>query len=212
LDDLPVMGMSLVILPWDYRVKDDLAVVQRNAEECVAIWRKCGDDWFLSWALSGLAYVAYLQHDVEQALALYEDSATLLRRLHEKALLAGILRQLAFIALDKNELQRANGLTQESLQLNVDTREWQGVAGCVVCMAVIALALADDERAANLFGAAQNMTHSFGFVLKLQDQQVFEQGVASLKQRVDAGTFAKAWAAGRALTREQAVALALEVS
>ena len=210
LDDLPIMGMSLSLLPWDRTDEDDLTEAQRKAEECVAIWRKCGDDWFLSWAISGAAHVAYLQHDIEQALALFEESAAMLRSLREKTLLAGILRQLAFIALEMNEVKRADGLTRESLQLNVEMREWQGAAGSLACIAAIALAQANSERAATLMGATQKLVESSGFVLNTQDRQVFKQNMASLNQRIDSEAFAKAWATGRALTREQAIQLALK--
>jgi hypothetical protein len=67
-------------------------------------------------------------------------------------------------------------------------------------------------RAARLFGASDALFEAIGQVRDPAFAAAYERFVADVRAQVDAAAFAAAYAAGQALTLEQAIAYALEVS
>ena len=65
-------------------------------------------------------------------------------------------------------------------------------------------------RAARLFGAAAALRESANFPLSPVMRADYERDLAVARTQLDVTTFAAAWAAGRALTLEQAITEALE--
>ncbi len=66
------------------------------------------------------------------------------------------------------------------------------------------------ERAARLFGAANALLERSGAVLDEVDQAEHARDVAATRAQLDEATYAAAWAEGRAMTLEHAIAYALE--
>jgi len=65
------------------------------------------------------------------------------------------------------------------------------------------------ERAARLFGAADKLLEGTPAVLTVEDRTMYEQSLAAARSMLDEEMFASAWAEGRAMTLEQAIAYAL---
>ena len=65
-------------------------------------------------------------------------------------------------------------------------------------------------RAARLFGAAEALRETLGAPLFPSHLNHYQQGVAAARAQLDDKTFAAAWAEGRAMTLEQAIAYALD--
>jgi len=68
------------------------------------------------------------------------------------------------------------------------------------------------SRWAQLFGAAEGLRAVIGIVVSGLpiERAAYEESVASVRAQLDQQTFAAAWAEGRAMTLEQAIALALD--
>ena len=66
------------------------------------------------------------------------------------------------------------------------------------------------ERAAQLLGTAQTWQEAFGFALPSGEREIHDRGVAALRTVLPEETFAAAWAQGREMTLEEAVAYALQ--
>ena len=64
-------------------------------------------------------------------------------------------------------------------------------------------------RAARLFGAAEALRESVCVPLPRVHCADYERDVAAARTQLDEATFAVAWAAGQAMTLEQAIAYAL---
>jgi hypothetical protein len=60
-----------------------------------------------------------------------------------------------------------------------------------------------------MFGAVDGLLESMGSVLDMEDRQAYERQVAQVRTLLGAEAFARAWAAGRALSLEQALRQAL---
>jgi hypothetical protein len=71
--------------------------------------------------------------------------------------------------------------------------------------------LGKGRRAARLFGAVEALRERTGSAITLSPwRELHERHLESLRTRLDAVELAAAWAEGRAMTFEQAIAYALE--
>jgi hypothetical protein len=101
---------------------------------------------------------------------------------------------------------------RESLVLNAEVEDIQAVAACVAAFGAVALARGDLTRAARLYGASEALSQSIHTRLLVFDHEQFERNVTALREQLDAAALNAAWAEGRAMTLEQAVAYALHGS
>ena len=76
--------------------------------------------------------------------------------------------------------------------------------------AVLAAAQNQMERAARLLGAAENLYASIHFEMSAKERAEHDQAIASARAALGDEAFAAAWAEGRMMTMEQAIAFALE--
>jgi predicted ATPase len=153
-------------------------------EESVRLFQSVGDRWGLSWALSGLGQNHLSLGDAQQAKAMFEQSLRLCRAVDNPAGMIMCLAGLARVGAG----QRLNGQA-ESPQRLVELR-----------------------RAVRLLGAADALRERIGSAMWRASTTVIEQNTAEVRALLDESTFAAAWAEGRALTPEQAIAQALESS
>ena len=112
----------------------------------------------------------------------------------------------------------------ESLQLRRELGDKGGIAWCLEKLAEIALTTGqrdsgprqgeDFQRAARLFGGAEALRAPVNSVIDLVDQPEYERQVALVRSQLGETSFTAAWAAGRAMTLDQAIeyALAVELS
>jgi hypothetical protein len=78
------------------------------------------------------------------------------------------------------------------------------------CFAFIAVAQAQPQRAARLLGRAEALRESIDSPMRASEHAEYDQNVSALRAQMDDSAFAAAWAEGRAMMMEQAIALALE--
>ena len=102
--------------------------------------------------------------------------------------------------------RRQGHLAQAKLLYRETILRWQkighraAIAHQLECFAFIAKAQEEDQRAAKLFGAAEILRENPNLPMNPMEQVEYEREVSDLRANMDASTFAKAWAAGRALT------------
>jgi hypothetical protein len=70
----------------------------------------------------------------------------------------------------------------------------------------------DTQPAPRLFGAAEALCETIAAPRPARYWNHYQRGVAAARAQLDGVTFAAAWAAGRALTLEQAIAEALKAT
>jgi tetratricopeptide (TPR) repeat protein len=124
---------------------------------------------------------------------------------------AWALTSLGLTAICQGDYRRAAALLKESLALSRDLGDKRDMAAGMEELASVACAQEQTERAARLFGAGQALREALGAPLPPADQAPYDRGVAVARARLGENAFAAAWAQGRAMALEQAVAYALEV-
>jgi hypothetical protein len=114
------------------------------------------------------------------------------------------------VALRREEYGAARDLYEESLAI---CRELGNRLGCVVGLeglAALAVALGQSERAARLFGAAEELREAMGFrPLWPSERAEHERPVTAVRTALGQEAFAAAWTEGRAMSLEDAIAYAL---
>ena len=127
-------------------------------------------------------------------------------------------RGLAYVALQRGQVERAAALGLESLLIHRERRDAWGLAASLAVSAALAVVRGQAERAARLYGAAAAQLATtarlagnvHGRHRYPHDQAEQERYIAILHTQLDEATFNAAWEAGRTLTLEQAIELALE--
>ena len=93
--------------------------------------------------------------------------------------------------------------------------EWkEGIAHCLLGIGGVASAVRQAERAARLLSAAETLLDSIGLSLAAwpEVRADYDRYVAVARAHLSEEAFAAAWAVGRTMTIEQAIAEALAVA
>ncbi|MFQ5796796.1 MAG: BTAD domain-containing putative transcriptional regulator, partial [Candidatus Bipolaricaulia bacterium] len=181
------------------------------SEESLALSREIGDKWDAAYSLIGLGHVARHQGDLGRVTELCKESLTLFRELEDKPGIADSLRELGVTAAVQSDYGRAVALFKEALALYREVGYKPGSTESLEGLAGVAGANGQPERAARLFGAAEALREAIGFPLPPSYRaDYYDRNVAAVRTKLGEEAFAMAWAEGRAMTLEQAIAYALK--
>lgn len=190
-------------------VRGDDPTIRGQLEAALARWRELGDAWGMAQALNFLGDLARSQGRDADAAGHYQESLALLRQEGLTGTVPSLLHNLGYLAVRGGRPRHALHLFRESLTHFRDQGDQRGVAECLAGLGGALAALKQPERAARLFGAAEAL--SAGATLWPANQADYARHVAAARAPLADATFAAAWAAGRALSLEQAIGGALAV-
>ncbi|HLV99393.1 MAG TPA: tetratricopeptide repeat protein [Ktedonobacterales bacterium] len=194
------------------RVASDQGDLERAAAlytDSLALARELGDQQEIVAVLTNLGHVASKQGDLERAVALYADALARARQRGDRDQLALCLNNLGDVARRRGEVAQAEGLTREALTVYWELRDPRRCAMVLESLAVSASAAGQGERAARLMGAATALRERLGTPLPARSVAEVEQAVAAARAALGEEAWAAAYAAGRALSLEQAILEAL---
>jgi predicted ATPase/class 3 adenylate cyclase len=181
-------------------------------QDALDVFRHEGMKDTIAWSLLNLGRIAYVQGDLVRALRLFEESLALFRDLDYRDGVAQVLLDLARVARVQGDHNVAAERFAESLVLCREVENARDTVYCLAGLASIAAASGQPERAARLFGVAEALRESAGILLPPVQRADYEHDVTAARAQLNEATFAAAWAAGRALSVEQAIAEALRVA
>jgi ATP/maltotriose-dependent transcriptional regulator MalT len=130
----------------------------------------------------------------------------LFRELGNKAGAAGALYDLALAAQAQGDLSRALAYLAESVTLLCDQGNQPAISTCLVAFAGVANQARQPARAARLLAAAQKLREAAGTPSPSAIGADFEHNAAGARAQLDEAAYAAAWAEGRALSLDQAIA------
>jgi hypothetical protein len=180
------------------------------AVEHVGLRRQVGDPQSLCWALNVLGETARLLGDNAGAVAAYEEALEWARELSSWGFVATILSNLGFVVQRQGNHERAATLFGESLAV---CREWgfeDLMTGVLTGLAGVAVAQSQLDRAGRLLGAVEAWLVVNDVQLDPTDRADYDRIVNIAREQLDEPMFAAAWAAGRAMSLEQAIEEALD--
>jgi non-specific serine/threonine protein kinase len=210
LDDSLGLASSLRVYAMQLVDRGNLEAAQGLCEESLAIGQPLGDRWGLIPALWLLGHIAFLQHDYATAHSRWEESHQVCREVGDQWNLAWSLNGLGHVASRRGEWTVAQAYHEQSLPIFQELESRWGVLHAVARLAQVAGERIRPERAARLFGAADALLERMGVALDPHQRAEFDSGVAAARAALGEEHFAAAWALGRAMTQEEAVAEALQ--
>jgi hypothetical protein len=113
------------------------------------------------------------------------------------------------VALDQGDPGQA-ALFQQCI---ADYKESKWLSfSCLEGLAAVAMARGEGERAAGLWGAVEAARVATGVPVAAYEARDYNRWLAAARAQLDEATFAAAWAAGQAMSLEQAIAEAFRVT
>ncbi|MDQ5852092.1 MAG: tetratricopeptide repeat protein, partial [Chloroflexota bacterium] len=215
LGDTRGTGSTLNLLGQQATMQGDYGRAQVLFEESLALFRELGDKERISVVLNNLGVAADDQGDYATARACYEESLALAEEVGDTYGVLSVLVNLGLTTLNQHDFAGAKLRFQKTL---VQAREKRGaevgIAYCLEGLAAVAGALATAPEhgawAAWLFGAAEVLRERLGSPLYAAERAKYEEHVAAARAQLGEAAWEAAWAEGRAMPLEQAIAYALE--
>jgi predicted ATPase/DNA-binding CsgD family transcriptional regulator len=208
-------GISQMLrrLGWTMLRLGDYEESRRLSEEALTRARAAEDKHATAWALLLLADATWCQsHDPRRTLPLLEESLSLDQEIRDRMHHADTLHLLGDVAIGQGDYDGAQKRYEESLAL----RQQVGVSRRIMASVVfgfgsLATRRGKPDQAARLFGAADAFCGGID-KLPLGRRVNLERETAPVRAQLGEEAFAQAWAAGQALTTEQAIAYALHIN
>jgi tetratricopeptide (TPR) repeat protein len=175
-------------------------------DDALAVWDRLGDEVARARSLDAAATVARRRGDLDRALALGDQGLALRRRFGDRNGVAVSLGNLGWTMLERGEGRRAAVFFCEALLLHLEAGNRRGLAGCLTGLAKLSADQGRPDVAARVLGTADSLDRTDGAVRTPSRQRRHEKLVAEVAAAMTGDAFAAAWAAGRALSPEQAVA------
>jgi tetratricopeptide (TPR) repeat protein len=162
------------------------------------------------------AYITVLLAEAAQALGLHEQALAL----HEEAVgeaqargdshaLAYALRDLARLRRQQAQMDGSAALVRQSLEVLQPLKDIRCAQLCLEDLASILAEVGPPANVARLFGASDALLALMGKSLSPAQCQSRDRARSIAEHELDGALFAAAWAEGRAMSLEQAIAHAL---
>ncbi len=187
----------------------DYAQATLHLEEQLALFRELHHPGSSVIALCNLGRVALAQGDHEQAALRFEEAlATSLESGDNFAIAAARFGQ-GCMAQAKGDFAAAQTSHKAALALRSGEHDMVCIAESFDALAVVAVAHGQAQQAAQLFGASETLYALIRFMQPLFERDMHAHALAEARAQLGEEAFAAAWAEGKAMTPEGAIAYAL---
>jgi predicted ATPase/class 3 adenylate cyclase/Tfp pilus assembly protein PilF len=208
-DDLRTAAAALRNLGSIAEEQDDMERASKLEEESLAIAREIGDQIAVASALNSLGIIAWRQGDLERAGDRFTDALALARALGDQQDIGTYLGNVGAVTRQRGELAQAEAMFREALALYRELGDPLGCAQGLENLANTAAAAGQPERATRLAGAAMTIRERIAVPQSPANREDMEPELAAARAALGEAAWAGAYAAGRTLTLEQAIAEAL---
>jgi non-specific serine/threonine protein kinase len=201
---------SLLNLGWALLAQGEDARGMALLEESLARSREEGHFWGVPSVLTYLGWAAYQRCEHEQAVALQEQALARYRRIGYRWGSAWVLAALGCVVQARGEYGQAATYLRESLQLSRELGARGLLAEALEGMTWLAVAEGQVAHGARLGGASEALREELGAALHPVLHASHDRAVQAIRAALGEAAFMTAWAEGRALPLDEAVALAPE--
>jgi ATP/maltotriose-dependent transcriptional regulator MalT len=178
-------------------------------EESLELRRRLGDRSRIALSLGNVAEMALLGGDLGRATALFAEAAETASVIGDKRHVCFALNGLAWVAYLERRWEEADAHARESLRLSTELGMKVLVVEELFCLSGIAAATGDVARAARLAAAAELHNSLLAPEPTLADAGFHQTDIESARAACDPQTWERAWAAGRAMSLDEAAEHAL---
>jgi tetratricopeptide (TPR) repeat protein len=208
---------SLTNLAEVARHRGDYAAASHMLDEALALVLQFGDRSDTAQIQHCQGVLAAELRDFPRARGLLEAALAALRELGDRQGVAYILHHLGTVSQDTGEYGRAHSLYKESLEILWGMGDRRVIAENLEMLGGIAQAMADRSgaapesrvRAVRIWGAAAALREDAGVHLPVGQLARHDHHIAAARAQLDPTSWDRAWAEGRAMPLEEAIAYAL---
>lgn len=205
------LALSIFVLACTVNLRGDQTTALALFEESRSLFRQLRDPWGSAITLIGQGFVSGKRGDYATARARLTEALTSWQEQQDKVSKTDALSLLGEVIQLQGEPKEASGVYVECLLLS---REIGDKARCALVLrrlASVAQSLRQVERAVQLFAAAAAVwnparTAQFATLVNRAEQ---EREIAALRALLGEAAFATYWAAGEAMTLDNAIEFAL---
>ncbi|MBA3584414.1 MAG: tetratricopeptide repeat protein, partial [Gemmatimonadetes bacterium] len=210
LEDESRTAVALFSLGSIARTRRDYGAAIPLLRESQALSERVGNRGRMAHAMVELGRIAGETGDLKQAESLLQDSLETFETLGQKADIGEALERLGEIASGRGEEARAQSLRARSLEIYSDVDYRPGFVRTLVFFAESASMQGRGERAAQLLGGVENEIQARPGSIAPEIHSRLQGVLGSLREQLGPALLEVFLASGRALSREQLVALATE--
>lgn len=207
LGDTQLTATTLLTLGDIASLQGQVTLAQARDQEALTCANELNDRYLTAIALQNLAYLASLQNDLEQTHVRAQEALTVLRTLGDKMNMTSILHTLGHIALQQHNLLQAIHYHQEGLALAQEITHAIQVGWHLVGLAEVYAVEGKPYRAACLSGLAESYI-DIGTDMNSVERADYDQAIAKVREQLGEKVYSAAFAEGRTLTPQQALAVA----
>ena len=200
LGDAPRLAQAQYVLAHVELAAGNIGVARGLFRGSLEQFRRLAISWGIGSALSGLAWVALVTGDAEQAERLLDEATLALR--NDGPWFLSLIRYLrGILALRRGQADEAIAVMRESLTLIRDLRDKFGFVYALVPLAAAAALKGDDAWAARILGARDAVTARTGAtIVDKSVDDLRQQAERDARARLGADQWARSYAAGRGMS------------
>jgi len=187
--------------------QQDLARAQSLVEQSLAFFQELGYARFTNYPLSLLAQMHLAQGELDLARERFEESLVMVQEVGDREGAVETLLDLARVAVAQGDLALARRRYQQCLTILQEIGSQKFLAACLESLAVLDTGQGAPRHAARLWGAAEVLRKVMGTPLHPVYRANYEQATAQARTALGEQAFRTAWAQGRNMTPEEALAV-----
>ncbi len=180
--------------------------VRSLIDECLALSGEVGFKEGIAASYSLLGQLALGQRDIVTAHSLAEKSVALYREMGHRHGTAESLAVLGKVVAAQGDYAAARALYEESLTISGELGEKWVIPVHLVGLGEVVAAQRQLAWAAQLWGAADALRDAVGIPIPPVELADYERSVSATRVHLGERAFAAAWAQGRSMTPQQALA------
>ncbi len=174
--------------------------------EALALFRDLGEPFWVALASGDLGVLAHWQGDDLRAVALLGEAVAGFRALDDPWGIGIALGGLALVTGDRGDHDQAAAMHAEGLARLRQVGSKEILVDAVARIATLAVATGRAAAGARLLGAVEAFGQALGYALERPERDRYAQAAADARRVLGDDVLAAAWAEGRALSLEEAVA------
>ena len=187
----------------------DLERARDYLAESFSLFESVGDQYYALIAMSNRAWIVGELGDPAEEKRLHQQSLDLARQIGNAGIEANALAQLAMSARDEADLDEAVRLLREAIGIDHHRGMTVNVATNLGRLASVLARHRDPTRAATLLGAEEALYERTGADFPWWAKRRHEETLTLIREHLEPGAVEKALAAGRSLSVDEAVAVAV---
>jgi predicted ATPase len=187
----------------------DLATAWRLCHESLALMRQLRTPFGIANSLREVGHVALRRQEWDAAQIAFDECLSLYQEMSSTINIFATLRDLGLVACGRQDWAAARAMLEQCLARSQNVDFLGLTVGALATMAEVVAGEGEAERGARLLGAAEALGEPIDRGWWPYNQEAYERAVAALRDALGEAAFEAARAAGRTLTLDQAIDLAV---